>query len=118
MIKFTIFFASLIILLSYLISHTSSASYNIPERKSQYECGFDPFEEKIGVYSRERFFLKFYLIGILFLIFDLETILLYPFTLLFYSSSFLDSFKPFLVFLIFIFILLVGLFYEYRKYIF
>lgn len=123
MIIFTIGLSSFLILFSYLLSHkTTPLGVGIVndegERKSQYECGLETFEEEIGIETRERFYLKFYIIGILFLIFDLETLLLFPISLLFYTPY--NSLSPntetiYLVFLIFIFILLLGLFYEFRK---
>lgn len=123
MIIFSILLSSFLIFLSYLISHKSSYPIqlgivsNEGERKSQYECGLESFEEDIGVETRERFYIKFYIIGILFLIFDLETLLLYPVALLFFGGDLYNTelLKPFIVFLIFISILLLGLLYEYRK---
>lgn len=44
-----------------------------PEKLSAYECGFDPFSN-----CRSEFNVHFYLIGILFIVFDLELILLFP----------------------------------------
>lgn len=130
MIIFAIILSSLLIIISYLISHKNSYPVSLgivsdeSERRSQYECGLEPFEEKIGIETRERFYIKFYIIGILFLIFDLETLLLYPFTLIpssfnydlsFYTITNISFIKPFITFLIFISLLLLGLFYEYRK---
>jgi NADH:ubiquinone oxidoreductase subunit 3 (subunit A) len=130
MIIFAIILSSLLIIVSYLISHKNSYPVSLgivsdeSERRSQYECGLEPFEEKIGIETRERFYIKFYIIGILFLIFDLETLLLYPFTLVpssfnydlsFYTITNISFIKPFITFLIFISLLLLGLFYEYRK---
>src|SRR6476620_5112448 len=43
------------------------------EKVSAYECGFNPFEDAYG-----RFYVRFYLVAILFLIFDLEVIFLFP----------------------------------------
>jgi NADH-quinone oxidoreductase subunit A len=43
------------------------------EKLSMYECGFDPYED-----GRNRFDVKFYLIALLFIIFDLETMFLFP----------------------------------------
>jgi NADH:ubiquinone oxidoreductase subunit 3 (subunit A) len=123
LISFAIGLSFFLILLSYLISHKSNypVQFGIindeSERKSQYECGLEVFEEDIGLETRERFYLKFYIISILFLIFDLETLLLFPISLIFFDSSlsYTDIVKPFIVFLIFITILLIGLYYEYRK---
>ena len=44
-----------------------------PEKISAYECGFDPFGD-----ARHTFNVKFYLVAILFIIFDLEIIFLFP----------------------------------------
>jgi NADH-quinone oxidoreductase subunit A len=44
-----------------------------PEKVSVYECGFDPFGD-----SRQKFEVRFFLIGILFIIFDLEISFLFP----------------------------------------
>jgi len=44
-----------------------------PEKLSQYECGFEPFED-----SRVQFDIRFYLVAILFIIFDLEIAFLFP----------------------------------------
>ncbi len=66
---FSIFLGSVIILLSY------SFSTSIPdtEKVSAYECGFDPYED-----ARNVFDVKFYLIAILFIAFDLEAIYFFP----------------------------------------
>jgi len=44
-----------------------------PEKLSTYECGFEPYED-----SRHKFDVKFYLVAILFIIFDIETMFLLP----------------------------------------
>jgi len=87
------------------------------EKLTQYECGFEPVEEKPGIETRERFYIKFYIIAIIFLIFDLEAILLYPFTTILSHHLFFgfSLFVPFLVFLIFMVVLILGLIYEYKK---
>ena len=123
MIKFTILLSILIISISFLLSHRSSYPVQLGvvgdegERKSQYECGIEPFEEELGVETRERFFLKFYIIGIIFLIFDLESLLLYPITVILYNqvTTSVDIYKVYIVFIIFMAILVLGLIYEYRK---
>ena len=125
MVILSILISTLLIFLSYFITHKniSSPGTNLVgvikeegERRSQYECGLETFEEYLGLETRERFYIKFYIIGILFLIFDIETLLLYPITLIFFSSNISYNIDiPFIVFLIFILILLLGLFYEYRK---
>jgi NADH:ubiquinone oxidoreductase subunit 3 (subunit A) len=44
-----------------------------PEKTSAYECGFEPFED-----ARNRFDVRFYIVAILFLIFDIEVVYLFP----------------------------------------
>jgi len=77
-----------------------------PEKLSAYECGFDPFGQ-----SRSRFDVRFYLVSILFIIFDLEVMFLFPWSVLFAT---LGSFGLFVV-VYFLFILTVGFFYEWAS---
>ena len=59
----------LLIIISYLAAiHTPDA-----EKTSPYECGFEPFED-----ARNRFDVRFYIVAILFLIFDIEVAYLFP----------------------------------------
>lgn len=88
--------------LSYVVA-TQSAD---PEKVSAYECGFNPFED-----SRTQFDVRFYLVGILFIIFDLEVTFLFPWALTLNSLS-LFGFWSMMVFLI---ILTVGFVYEWTK---
>lgn len=64
------------ILLSLIIigfSYLLSIQNPEPEKLSTYECGFEPYED-----SRHKFDVKFYLVAILFIIFDIETMFLLP----------------------------------------
>jgi NADH-quinone oxidoreductase subunit A len=88
------------------------------EKLSQYECGFEPIEEKPGIETRERYYIKFHIVAVIFLIFDLEAILLYPFTTILYNNIQSGGFGlllPISVFFIFMFFLILGLFYEFKK---
>ena len=76
------------------------------EKTSAYECGFEPFED-----SRTRFDVKFYLVAILFIIFDLEIVFLFPWST---SLGSLDQVGYWSMF-IFLFILTVGFVYEWCK---
>ena len=76
---FSIFLASLILFLSFRLR-----TYNPDvEKVSAYECVFDPYED-----ARNVFDVRFYLVAILFIIFDLEAIYFFPWCI---SLSFLSS---------------------------
>mmetsp|Transcript_20305 Transcript_20305/g.39509 ORF Transcript_20305/g.39509 Transcript_20305/m.39509 type:complete len:118 (+) Transcript_20305:40-393(+) len=76
------------------------------EKLSSYECGFSPFED-----SRSEFEVKFYLIGILFIIFDLEISFLFPLAVSIQYSTYNSVFSV----LIFVIVLIIGFFYEWQK---
>ena len=69
-IVLSIFLSSFLLFLSYAISHKKK---NDIEKLSAYECGFDPFSS-----GASSFEVHFYIVGILFIIFDIEIIFLYP----------------------------------------
>jgi NADH:ubiquinone oxidoreductase subunit 3 (subunit A) len=66
---FCFFLALILFLVSYLFVYQTSNF----EKISVYECGFSPFGD-----SRSRFEVRFYIVAILFMIFDLEIIFLFP----------------------------------------
>lgn len=76
------------------------------QKLSPYECGMNP----LGT-AREKFSIQFFLIAILFIIFDLEVIFLFPFTTALYHTSFYG----FWVVFIFLIILTIGFIYEFSK---
>ena len=77
-----------------------------PEKLSAYECGFEPFED-----SRMEFDVRFYLVAILFIIFDLEIAFLFPWAISLGSIGSL-GFWPMIIFLS---ILTIGFIYEWKK---
>ncbi|BEI31782.1 NADH dehydrogenase subunit 3 (mitochondrion) [Bryopsis sp. KO-2023] len=77
-----------------------------PEKISAYECGFDPFDD-----ARSRFDIRFYLVAILFIIFDLEVTFLFPWAMVLTNIGFF-GFWSMVVFLI---ILTIGFLYEWQK---
>lgn len=79
---------------------------NDKEKLSSYECGFNPFKDSIS-----EFDIKFYLVAILFLIFDLEISFLFPFILCLDMLNFFSVSTMFL----FLLILTMGFFYEWKK---
>ncbi len=115
MIIVSIMISVAIILGTFILNKYTSASSI--EKLSQYECGFEPIEEKPGIETRERYYIKFHIVAVIFLIFDLEAILLYPFTTILYNNISLgyNLFLPLCVFFIFMLFLILGLFYEYKK---
>lgn len=66
-----IILSTIIILLSYVLAVQKPET----EKLSTYECGFEPYED-----ARHTFDVKFYLIAILFIVFDIETMFLIPWT--------------------------------------
>ena len=76
------------------------------QKNSPYECGFEAFED-----ARMRFDVRYYLVAILFILFDLEIAFLFPWAVV------LDSIGMFgfLAMLLFLAILVVGFIYEWKK---
>ena len=77
-----------------------------PEKLSAYECGFNAFDD-----ARMKFDVRFYLVSILFIIFDLEVAFLFPWAVAFKEVG-LFGFWSMMVFLG---VLTVGFIYEWRK---
>lgn len=100
------FLCSLILALIILFASYRVSSYNPDvEKLSTYECGFDPYGD-----ARNNFDVRFYLVGLLFLIFDLETVFFLPWSI---SLSFL-TLNAFWGMLDFIVELIVGFIYVWR----
>lgn len=77
-----------------------------PEKLSAYECGFNAFDD-----ARMKFDVRFYLVAILFIIFDLEVAFLFP-----WAVAFGDLGMPGLIsMLIFLGVLTIGFIYEWKK---
>tara|TARA_R110002096_G_scaffold70291_3_gene168547 strand:+ start:691 stop:1065 length:375 start_codon:yes stop_codon:yes gene_type:complete len=77
-----------------------------PEKNSAYECGFEPFDD-----ARGKFDVRFYLVAILFIIFDLEVAFLFPWAI---SLGGIGLFG-FWSMVAFLGILTVGFIYEWKK---
>ena len=76
------------------------------EKQSPYECGFEPFTD-----SRMKFDVRYYLVAILFIIFDLEIAFLFPWAVSLHHSGLFG----FWAMLIFLAVLVVGFIYEWKK---
>jgi len=102
LLAFSIFLASFILFLSIRVS-----AYNPDtEKLSAYECGFDPYED-----ARNVFDVRFYLVAILFIIFDLEVAFLIPWAINLKAIG-MFGFWSMIVFLV---VLTIGFIYEWKK---
>jgi len=77
-----------------------------PEKLSPYECGFEAFED-----ARMKFDVRYYLVAILFILFDLEIAFLFPWATVVNDIGF----AGFLSMMVFLTILVVGFIYEWMK---
>jgi NADH-quinone oxidoreductase subunit A len=77
-----------------------------PEKLSPYECGFEAFED-----ARMKFDVRYYLVAILFILFDLEIAFLVPWAVVLQDIGF-EGFVAMVVFLV---ILVIGFVYEWKK---
>lgn len=77
-----------------------------PEKLSAYECGFNAFDD-----ARMKFDVRFYLVSILFIIFDLEVAFLFPWAVAFGSISMVAFWSM----MVFLGVLTVGFAYEWKK---
>jgi len=76
------------------------------EKLSPYECGFEPFED-----ARMKFDVRYYLVAILFIIFDLEIAFLFPWAVALKDIGLLG----FSAMMIFLAVLVIGFVYEWKK---
>nr|YP_010688334.1 NADH dehydrogenase subunit 3 [Mylabris phalerata]WBR65762.1 NADH dehydrogenase subunit 3 [Mylabris phalerata] len=95
------------ILMLIIVSLISKKSFIDREKSSPFECGFDPKSS-----TRLPFSLHFFIIAVIFLIFDVEITLLLPLIISLEASN---PFNYFMVLVIFILTLLVGLFHEWNQ---
>nr|WNV22557.1 NADH dehydrogenase subunit 3 [Psylliodes attenuatus] len=98
---------SILLILIFLINTISKKTFYDREKSSPFECGFDPKTS-----ARLPFSLHFFLIAIIFLIFDVEITLLLPMILTMKMSNILNY--SYILF-IFISILLLGLYHEWNQ---
>jgi len=77
-----------------------------PEKVSAYECGFNAFDD-----ARMKFDIRFYLVSLLFIIFDLEVAFLFPWALAFHDIGAFGFWSM----IAFLFVLTVGFVYEWNK---
>nr|WAK83071.1 NADH dehydrogenase subunit 3 [Janus sp. 1 GYN-2022e] len=97
----------IILTLSLLNNLISKKKMMNREKSSPFECGFDPLSS-----PRTPFSLRFYLISVIFLIFDIEIIILFP---LISSLWFSNPYKWMFTSLLFSILLIMGLFIEWKE---
>ena len=94
------------VVLPILASKLTGSSKPTAEKLAEYECGFPAFED-----SRAQFDVRFYLVAILFIVFDLEAAFLFPWAV----SLGVTKLAGWLAMMIFIAELLLGLVYAWKK---
>nr|YP_009442516.1 NAD(P)H-quinone oxidoreductase chain 3 [Codonopsis minima]ATO90195.1 NAD(P)H-quinone oxidoreductase chain 3 [Codonopsis minima] len=98
--------SSLIPILTFFLSEVLAPSRKGPEKLSSYESGIEPIGD-----AWLQFRIRYYMFALVFVVFDIETVFLYPWAMSFDVlglSVFLEAF-------IFVIILIVGSFYAWRK---
>nr|ABX45159.1 NADH dehydrogenase subunit 3 [Heterostelium pallidum] len=107
--KYILIFLIIVLAVSMLVFYLGWAlmfKVSYEDKLMGYECGFDPFGQ-----ARDEFDVRFYLVAILFLIFDLEITFLFPFSVSLISNTYIS----YNFMLLFLGILGIGLFYELKK---
>ena len=89
-----------------VIGKIVSSSNPDAEKNSPYECGFEAFED-----ARMKFDVRYYLVAILFILFDLEIAFLFPWAVVLQEIGL----AGFLAMMLFLFVLVVGFVYEWMK---
>jgi len=90
----------------FLLGYVLGPSRPNPEKNSPYECGFEAFED-----ARMKFDVRYYLIAILFIIFDLEIAFFFPWAVVLREVGM----TGFWAMMIFLAVLTIGFVYEWRK---
>ena len=100
-------FISLLLSIGFIvINYIASPSNPDPEKLSAYECGFEAFDN-----ARIEFDVRFYLVAILFIIFDLEIAFLFPWAISLGNIGLLGFYSM----MAFLLILTIGFIYEWKK---
>jgi NADH:ubiquinone oxidoreductase subunit 3 (subunit A) len=100
------FFASVLVIYTSYSGKPDSSNTKTIENLSPYECGFQPFSAGSGVFD-----VHFYIVGVLFVLFDLELVFLYPWAV----NTSLLGICGFFTILIFLLALPIGFIFEWNK---
>ena len=98
--------ASLFSIIAVTFSFILSPKKPSNEKLSPYECGFEPFDE-----ARSKFDIRFYLVALLFIIFDLEVAFLFTWAISLKNIGFFG----YISMMLFLLILTIGFIYEWKK---
>ena len=98
------------VVLPMIVARLTGAHKPTPEKLTEYECGFPAFED-----SRSQFDVRFYLVAILFIVFDLEAAFLYPWAVSVFKLGFSASWAAWISMMVFIVELALGLVYAWKK---
>ncbi|URW76561.1 NADH-quinone oxidoreductase subunit A [Sphingomonas donggukensis] len=98
------------VVLPMVASRFTGAHKPTPEKLTEYECGFPAFED-----SRSQFDVRFYLVAILFIVFDLEAAFIYPWAVSVFKLGGSASWTAWFSMMIFIAELALGLVYAWKK---
>ncbi|MBB5713981.1 NADH-quinone oxidoreductase subunit A [Sphingomonas aerophila] len=98
--------SSAFVFLPIVVARLTGANKPTAEKLSEYECGFPAFED-----PRSQFDVRFYLVAILFIVFDLEAAFLYPWAV----SVFTAGWTAWIAMMVFIGELALGLVYAWKK---
>ena len=102
--------SSAFVFLPMAVSRLTGSHQPTPEKLTEYECGFPAFED-----SRSQFDVRFYLVAILFIIFDLEAAFLYPWAVTVFKMGVEAGWTAWFSMMIFIAELALGLVYAWKK---
>lgn len=103
LLLFSISFAALNIIVSWALGKRGKSN---PDKDSAFECGLPPIES-----GRQRFSVKFYVVAMLFIIFDVEVVFLYPWAIVYQDLGWF----AFLEMILFLGVLFLGWVYVVRK---
>ena len=98
----SLFIAAALLIAPFIVAYSSPD----PEKLSAYECGFNAFDD-----ARMKFDVRFYLVAILFIIFDLEVAFLFPWAIVFGDLGWYGFWSM----MIFLAVLTIGFVYEWKK---
>lgn len=96
-------FSFVLVLILFIVAFVLSQRNTVVEKVASYECGFEPFGD-----TRDLFNVQFYIVAILFMLFDLEIAFIFPWAVYFSFIGFIGLFTM----MLFLILLIVGFIFE------